>query len=73
MLVAKLSSRRSHAPGGRHQSPSRPTIRHDSPTLVLVPTTVGCCPSAAERRPETACLFPRSLLEAGLRILILSS
>jgi hypothetical protein len=23
-----------------------PTIRRDSPTIVLVPTAVGCCPNA---------------------------
>src|SRR5215208_1954590 len=27
--------------------PSAPTIHHDSPTVMLVPTKAGCCPSAA--------------------------
>jgi hypothetical protein len=30
-----------------NQGPSPPTIYHVSPTVVLVPTAVGCCPSAA--------------------------
>jgi hypothetical protein len=37
--------------------PNPSTIRHNSPTVVLVPTPVGCCPSAA-RRPEHKILIP---------------
>jgi hypothetical protein len=33
----------------RCQHPAPPTIRHGPPTVVLVPTAVGCCPSAARR------------------------
>jgi hypothetical protein len=32
------------------QGPSALTIHHDSLTAVLVPTAVGCCPSAAPTR-----------------------
>ena len=33
----------------RYQRPAAPTIRHDPPTVMLVRTSVGCCPSAARR------------------------
>jgi hypothetical protein len=42
----------------RHQHPSSPMICHGSPTFVLVPTAVGCCPSAA-RRGASARRLPR--------------
>jgi hypothetical protein len=42
----------------RSQRPAAPTVCHDSPTLVLVPTAVGCCPSAADRRKETSVPVP---------------
>ena len=42
----------------RDETPPPPTIRHYSPTVVLVPTAVGCCPSAAERRQETSVPVP---------------
>jgi hypothetical protein len=31
-------------------SPNPSTIHHDSPTIVVVPTVVVCCPSAAPTR-----------------------
>jgi hypothetical protein len=51
MNVGRLEAGKDHrkaAAERRRQHPSPPTIRHDSPTVVPVPTTVGCCPSAAQ-------------------------
>jgi hypothetical protein len=31
-------------------APGDPTIRHAFPAAVLLPTAVGCCPSAARRQ-----------------------
>jgi hypothetical protein len=42
--------RRKAAGERRYQCPSYPTIHHGSPAVVLLPTAVGCCPSAARRR-----------------------
>jgi hypothetical protein len=32
--------------------PSAPIIHHNPPTIVMAPTTIGCCPSAAPTRPK---------------------
>jgi hypothetical protein len=53
MNVGRLENGKDHrraAGERRYQCPSSPTICHGSPTVVLVPTAVGCCPSAAPTR-----------------------
>jgi hypothetical protein len=43
-----MGKNRQKAAGERwYQGPSAPTFHHYSPTVVLVLTAVGCCPSAA--------------------------
>jgi hypothetical protein len=58
--------RRKVAGEPRCQCPSNPTIHHDSPMVVLVPTAVGCCPSAARRtEPDCRAHNPNRLLESS--------
>jgi hypothetical protein len=50
MYVGRLEAGKDHrkAAGGRRcHRPAAPTIRHASAGVVLIPTAVGCCPSAA--------------------------
>ena len=52
LYVRRLETGNDHeeAAGERRcQRPAAPTIRHHSPTVVLIPTAVACCPSAARR------------------------
>ena len=42
----------------RCQRLSAPTISHDSPAVLLVPTGADCCPSAARRPTHAWCRTP---------------
>jgi hypothetical protein len=56
LYVGRLKSGKNRwkATGERRcQRPAAPTIRHGSPSVVLIPTAVSCCPSAARRLTVT--------------------
>ena len=48
----------------RCQCPNPPTIRHGSPTAMLVRTAIGCCPSAAPETP-TLTFGTHNLISSG--------
>jgi hypothetical protein len=51
--------------GRRCHRPAAPTIRHASTRVVVIPTAVGCCPSAA-RRTEADLRAPQSASVASV-------